>query len=398
MDKKNIAWLMLGDAAFGGAEKRMANLFQYLVHHDDTFNYYLFISDARLKVLMDAGIITDTQNVIIHRHNAQQVKKEKKKWYILVKKITPQFLKKLLWFYVEWKIFKNNKRIIQDFYNKYNIGIAHVFNEMAFVAGVIHKHHSHPKVLLTYADPTFYFIRHNIFWFHKTYKHVLKNADFIDVLGEYHLAGLQKRGYCLNQSNYSVSPCSFIDYSKTYIKPKRNLIVHVSRLVESKNPLYFVEVAKKIIEKYEGNVYFKICGRGPQEKQVRELIEKYQLLNYINVEYCTDVIAVLSESSIFLSLLDFGNNPNQALMEAMACKNVVIATNVDDTYKILPEGCGILVNKDINEIVDKTIEVLNNPKTIETIGNNARNFIMKHFTVEKYANYILDIYKKLSNE
>lgn len=398
MNRKNVAWLMLGDGAYGGAEKRMATLFQHLVQHYTTFNFYLFVSEQRLKALVDAGIITNTRNVIVYKQNGQQAKKVKTKWYNLIKKITPLFLKKVLWFYVEWKIFKENIRIIRDFYGTYKIDIAHVFNEMAFAAGRIRKRKMHPKLLLSYADSTFYFVRKSIFWFHKTYNHALKYADFIDVQGEYYLKGLRKKEYCVNQNNYSVSPCSFIDYSKTYLKPKKPVIVHVSRLVSCKDPLFFVEVAKKIAENYNGEVYFKICGRGPLEAEVLALIKQYDLQNHIEVRYCNDVIGVLSESSIFMSLQDYGNYPNQALIEAMACGNAVIATNVDDTFKILPEGCGILVNKNIDEIVEKTIDLLNNPKKINELGSNARKFITQNFTIERYAEYILNIYEKISND
>lgn len=82
----------------------------------------------------------------------------------------------------------------------------------------------------------------------------------------------------------------------------------------------------------------------------------------------------------------------------MACGNAAVASNTGDTNLIINDNNGVLVNLNISEIVNAIDALLSNIKKAHELGINARKFVLENHTIEKYADYFLNLidssYKK----
>jgi glycosyltransferase involved in cell wall biosynthesis len=88
--------------------------------------------------------------------------------------------------------------------------------------------------------------------------------------------------------------------------------------------------------------------------------------------------------------------PN-AVVEAMACRRPVIATQVGGIPEIIVNNKnGILVPlKDVQELYSKIMLLCKNNKMAEELGNAGYNTVIEKFSWDKSAKQITDIYKKI---
>ena len=85
-----------------------------------------------------------------------------------------------------------------------------------------------------------------------------------------------------------------------------------------------------------------------------------------------DTAKYLKQSKIFISIQKDNNYPSQSLLEAMACENAIIASDVGETRKLVTENEGILVPLSAEKIADAIQFLLENPAECERLGKNAR--------------------------
>jgi glycosyltransferase involved in cell wall biosynthesis len=101
----------------------------------------------------------------------------------------------------------------------------------------------------------------------------------------------------------------------------------------------------------------------------------------------------LASSRIFVSLQDRNNYPSQALLEAMACGNAIVATDVGSTSKLVDSSTGIRVNGTPEEVARALVKLLNHPSQTEQMGEAARKKVTTEHTIEKFTSYLLhDVY------
>ena len=99
----------------------------------------------------------------------------------------------------------------------------------------------------------------------------------------------------------------------------------------------------------------------------------------------------LQKSKIFISIQQKENYPSQSLLEAMACENAIIASDVGETRLLVTENEGILVKLDAEEIADAIIKLITNTKLIERLGKNGRIKATSNHTLEKFTEYFINI-------
>jgi glycosyltransferase involved in cell wall biosynthesis len=86
-------------------------------------------------------------------------------------------------------------------------------------------------------------------------------------------------------------------------------------------------------------------------------------------------------------------------VEAMACGRPVIGTNVGGIQDIVRDrASGFLVRpRDSNEIADRIIALIENPKLRRTMGNKGRKIAEENFDINKRIDKILSVYHDLMN-
>ncbi|MBI5823052.1 MAG: glycosyltransferase family 4 protein [Chloroflexi bacterium] len=105
----------------------------------------------------------------------------------------------------------------------------------------------------------------------------------------------------------------------------------------------------------------------------------------------------------YYSLMDIFAHPSlrdgmpNAVLEAMACGKAVIAAPVGGVLDILEDGKnGIAVNvNDANMLSKIILELSGDPDKRELLGKNARDLVVKRFTLEKELEANLAVYRSL---
>ncbi len=193
-----------------------------------------------------------------------------------------------------------------------------------------------------------------------------------------------------------ISPCSFTDYSQYRPSPaKANAIVFAGRLIEGKNPMLLVRAIERI-NHYAPTLFdtWKVAmyGDGPLKKHVISGIDDYGLGSIVTVGCVDSMSSVLSESRVFVSLQSVDNYPSQSLLEAMACENLVIATDVGNTRLLVNESTGILVDTSVHSLSEALCDVMHSWDAYAPRANRARLHAMEAHSIDRFASYLRNIW------
>lgn len=163
---------------------------------------------------------------------------------------------------------------------------------------------------------------------------ILKNASVITAPSQYLVNKIRE--------SYPEVECRIIPnglHVQHYMASERKKsIVTMSRLQESKGIQDLVEVCSRVDM---GEWKVNILGEGPFKDELKKMIHKYGLQEKVFLRgYVSDEehIKYLSEASIFFTGSWFEAMPISVL-EAMASKNQIIASDIDAHNEILPENC-----------------------------------------------------------
>ena len=105
----------------------------------------------------------------------------------------------------------------------------------------------------------------------------------------------------------------------------------------------------------------------------------------------------------YYSLIDIFVHPSlrdgmpNALLEAMACEKVIIATPVGGVLDVIQDDVnGILVKvNDADGLAEKMVEVLSQPEKREQLGRSARETVLSRYTLENELQANLKVYQRL---
>jgi len=358
MHTRSIALILEGKSleGGGGAERRFIRLWRYFLDKDISvhliLNDSLFISGVIVGLFTDNDLQNKTLHIIKYNHpilvSLSMCKIILQNSFNIIHLVLAQ--KRLLMFYVI--LFLQKKYVIT--------------HTIAFSAFSCHLKLPWSTLFLS--------------------KWIWKKADRIDSL---YSGFLQTYAKPLRFENkVEISPCSFSDIKFCSVKRKKALIVFSGRLIEEKNPILFLD-ALSLLRKKCTQWEAIIAGEGPLENSVKIKLLQEQMDSYVTVQAFGDMSEILSESLIFVSLQKTENYPSQSLLEAMLACNVVIATNVGETSKIIQDGnTGFLIEANPYELSEKLFQLLNNPELVQTIALNGKKFVEKNHTIERFAEYI----------
>lgn len=171
------------------------------------------------------------------------------------------------------------------------------------------------------------------------------------------------------------------------------IIGTIGRLSAEKGLLYFLEASKRVLGKFP-HTKFLIVGDGPlrqelQKESVKLGIEKDVIFTGIR----NDIPEVLSLMDIFV-LPSLKEGLPISLLEAMAAKKSIIATNVGGVPGVIKNGdSGILIEpKDVQGLVDNIIELIKNRKKAIFLAQNAYEKVKKEFSSKKMAEKYIWVY------
>ncbi|MCE4976460.1 glycosyltransferase [Staphylococcus hominis] len=225
--------------------------------------------------------------------------------------------------------------------------------------------------------------------------YILKNANKINgviVLTEAQRKDIVK-DYKINNV-YVIS--NFINITENYCDTSNsNIVGHISRLVPQKGLTYLIEVAEKVIKK-NNQVEFHLYGNGEERKKLENLIHEKKLNNNVKLlGYTNNAIEKIKEFACVVSTSQF-EGQGLSIIEAMLLKKPVIAFDVKygPSDFIRDEENGYLIdNKNIEEMSNKILRVLNDKKLRDELGKKGRETIIELYNSEKLIQKWKELFK-----
>ena len=157
--------------------------------------------------------------------------------------------------------------------------------------------------------------------------------------------------------------------------------------------MLYLEAAREVLAAFP-KIKFHLLGEGSLVSRIRIFIDSNNLGERINFQFHKNPPEIFSGTSIFVSLQTGTNYPSQSVIEAMACCNAVIASDVGDTKLLVNENNGLLIGLNKDELVSAIKKFIDQPAFVETLGKSGREFVMKNHTIEKASEYYINLFEK----
>ena len=181
--------------------------------------------------------------------------------------------------------------------------------------------------------------------------------------------------------------------------PNKIIVGFVGRLINGKGLLDLLYTLKRIPAK---NFICLIIGDGPQKNILQKTIQQLHLQNKVFLlgkKERPETIALMKSFDIFVNPSYTEGLPTSVL-EASACQNAIIATNVGGTREII-RHCynGYLIKpKDRKSLQKYLFALIKNPVTMKKFGNRARQSTEQNFSWQKSIEKYEKIFKEILAE
>ena len=178
-----------------------------------------------------------------------------------------------------------------------------------------------------------------------------------------------------------------LDINQKYEKQ----IIFVGRLSKEKGIKSLIRLSE-ILPK---NIHLVIVGSGPLENEIKKTAKDHSNVDFLGYLPKNKVIPLI-RGSFALIQPSLAEGISTTMLEAMACKIPIIASNVGGNRElVINNENGFLVNPEsINEINEKIIELSENKILIKNFGQKSSELI-KNFEWKNIGKKYLELYESL---
>ena len=182
-------------------------------------------------------------------------------------------------------------------------------------------------------------------------------------------------------------------------------IVTAAELNENKNQKVVIEAVAALKNKSKihadktYNIYYTICGKGPNEDKLRELIKAYGLENNVSLlGYRTDMDEILQTADVF-AFPSIREGLGVAAIEALMCNVPLVAADNRGTREYASDGNnGIVCRYDAVDEFEEAIELLyGNTAYRKRMADRCRESVKK-FTIEEVEKTMTKVYIRALGE
>ena len=157
----------------------------------------------------------------------------------------------------------------------------------------------------------------------------------------------------------------------------------VAALRPEKNHELFLDAAERTLSDIP-DAHFMIAGDGPERPMLEARCRNLGIESSVHfLGSVSDIPEVLSAMDVF-SLTSHNEAKPVSILEAMACRRPVVATNVGSVSEsVIHEQTGLLVEAgDLESMHASWVEYLNNAPLRNSIGQTARNHVVTNSSLE----------------
>lgn len=174
------------------------------------------------------------------------------------------------------------------------------------------------------------------------------------------------------------------------------LIGNIGRLSEQKGMTYFIQAASKVLKTCSKSKFY-IVGSGELEDKLKAEAKK-QLPedSFVFLGYRSDIQNVMTQLD-FIVLSSLWEGFPLTPIEAFSVDKAVVATAVDGTPEIVEDKKnGLLVEaRDVDGLANAMIEMIENVKERELLGDAAYKRYEEEFSFEKMSERYIQYYEQL---
>ena len=216
-------------------------------------------------------------------------------------------------------------------------------------------------------------------------KDALRWADAITVISKEAYDYYTNLGYKVFQIPNAIDISSLSsDVDRRY----QNQIIFAGRLSREKGVDLLIEIAQKL----PAELNLVILGSGPEEKRIQDLVKTQKNIHFLGYQTKEKTISLIRGSDILIQP-SLNEGISSTVIEALACKIPVIATNVGGNQELISEQTGLLADSS-SQFLDKIQYVLSNKLQFEAITNNAFTHV-KQYDWKMVGKKYLELYHKL---
>jgi glycosyltransferase involved in cell wall biosynthesis len=168
-------------------------------------------------------------------------------------------------------------------------------------------------------------------------------------------------------------------------------VIFAGRLSKEKGILTILEMAKNLPK----DVHLIIIGSGPEKSAVIEAAKNTENVHFLGYQPKEKTIPLIRGSTLLIQP-SFVEGISATLLEAMACKTPIIATNVGGNKELLVHNKTVILIEPGNssELLKEIMVMLDNKKKRENIAKSAYDEVQK-YDWSNVGNLYLDLYEKL---
>ena len=222
---------------------------------------------------------------------------------------------------------------------------------------------------------------------------VYKNASHISISSD------QLRNYIIDKYKIPKSRISRVpnfvdtDYFKPKVNPEDfipNRVLSISRIEKQKNLSLLIKALSKT------NYGLDIVGDGEMKEIISNEAKNFKVdVRFLGIFPNEKLANIYNRYPIYVICSNIEGNP-KTLLESMSCGNAIIGTNVIGVNNIIvSKENGLLCEKNEEEIREAIIYLMKNPVVRKTLGNAAREKILKENSIQKFVDKEFFMYKSL---
>ena len=219
-------------------------------------------------------------------------------------------------------------------------------------------------------------------------KNALTWADAITVISREAYEHYEKLGFKVTQIPNAIN---LNDLPKENDKRFEKQIIFVGRLSKEKGIETIIEFSKKL----PIDVNFLIVGSGPESEKIKKLSETQKNVHYLGYQNHENSIKLIRGSDILIQP-SIHEGISTTILEAMACKIPIIASNVGGNKELLLDNQnGFLINPESSDEIIEKITVILDDKTLAQKFGEKSSELIQNYEWSKIGQKYLELYKSL---
>ena len=198
-----------------------------------------------------------------------------------------------------------------------------------------------------------------------------------------------------------------VDLDRFRVRPRtkgtsnrRMVFGTVARFDPEKGHDYLVEAARKIA-KTGVDFEIRLAGDGSLRPKIEAQVTALGLTDRVHFSgLIEDVDSFLQEIDVFVLPSVFGEGLPMTILEAMACRLPVVATDVGGTGEVIQnEKTGMLVApKNSTRLADSMLRLAGDQQFREAIADQGYDLVRNHFSFEKVAREVESLYQNIATQ